>query len=219
MAGLIYGIIGGLIGVLWNLLRPIADVWGRIIGLRIENRTDAKYNAMLAAMERSSKARALLAELRVKLNADRVSLFEFHNGGVFSNSNPIWRVALTTEASGPGVQPADMARQPIIAGMLIDILNPLLAGRAKDRPIRPYKVNEMEPSFARSTLEANGVATTINVTVYDTAERAIGFIAIDYCDFGHETPAAITCNTDGVRFICEYAAQLELVLSPVVEAK
>jgi len=225
MWGFIFGVLGGFIGLVWTLLRPVMDVWGHIWGKKIEDKADAKYKQMLLSLERSSKANALMAELRVTINAHRIGLYEFHNGGVFSNSNPIWRLSCTTEIHGPGVGTTDLTSQPIMASRVIDILNPLLSIIRKPscatdpcvqcvRAMSTLVVQNMSPSFARTLFENQGVDTAILAAISDPDGRITGFLEVDYCSFGQDGQPVVIGNDVG-KIICKYCTQIEFALASV----
>lgn len=163
-------------------------------------------------ISQSGEIQALLGELRVLSSADRVGIYKFHNGGVFSNKRPIWRIACAHESCGPGVKPA--SADPVFASRVLPLVNHLFDDQTKSSHLSRLdglyciKTDDMDSGYSRAALESQGVSYTIQRPVRDRYGLTIGYIAIDFCNFGRsfQLDPAIA-GRQGV--IEEYAMRIE----------
>jgi len=66
-----------------------------------------------------------LNELRIKYVADRTAVFKFHNGEVFTTSEPIWKISNTHETCSNPIKSVIQQCQDIKSPLFIDILTAL----------------------------------------------------------------------------------------------
>lgn len=167
---------GGL--VLLDQVRNRIQEWYRI----------RKLHPIARSVQANRRVHSLLVELRTKTDADRACVFLFHNGQVFSNKNPLWRVSCTQEYCRDGISHEIDSLQNILASMLWDGLAPLF-GMDLDMGISTrYRLThnvyvmdvvQMNDSYYKRSLIARGVRTNIVTPILDRSE-IVGYVALNY---------------------------------------
>jgi hypothetical protein len=125
----------------------------------------------------------LLGEFRNATGARWAAIFQFHNGGVFLNQNPQWRLACTYERADAG----DPLLGVHFSGMLVSRAMELVQHLFLDSRTVPYvhalgeglyllDVIRMEAGFVRSTFEQGGVERLVQGPLHDRHGRVSGFL-------------------------------------------
>jgi len=178
-------------------------------------------------IERDSKIREILVELRIRVNADRTCLQQFHNGNVFSTNNPIWRFSCTHESVSPGISSEIGRLQDIKASTVIETLRVLWnedypSGITKISPEAcqtcPTKchqfgrklifidVKNLEDGYSKSIFKEQGIKYALKVPIYK-GENCVGFVAANYCS---ECDEAVLHSY--ARELCENAFKIQFML-------
>jgi hypothetical protein len=186
------------------VLRPIMRVLGRWM---------RKHISLKQTLELNHEIDSKMTELRVRSGAHRVCLFQFHNGGVFSNKKPQFRVVCTNEMCGPGVGTHPALDHPIMASRVIDLISPLFAlpelpdggccpfRSHINREIYTIEVSKMRQGFARHMLERAGVSWAMIAAIHDEVGSVVGYVKMDYCNFGGDDPEIRNC-TENPSMLC-----------------
>jgi hypothetical protein len=187
---------------------------GKWLGVHVTHRL-----TLPETIERTQSLRNKMAELRVLLGADRVGIFQFHNGGTFSNKNPQWRVSCTDEVHAPGVQPADALTQAIFASRLMEMVAHLFDRKHPQEHVDSPKdnifvlsVDQMDDGFTKSLLYGQGVQTILQAPLFDQDGMICGYLAADFCDFGHSRVPQGDKLTDNLSNFQRYVPQIEFAL-------
>ena len=175
-------------------LRPVGKVLGAFVGFWLKNHSRHK-STLPDSMKKTRDTRAAMSEMRVLAGADRVVIFQLHNGGYFSNHNPQWRISCTDEVHGPGVLPAGSEVQALFASRVTEIVGHLFDPATPPphtcpediggRKVFTVDIASMPTSFAKMILVTQGVNTFIQLPLYDLQGMVFGYLALDYCNFGH----------------------------------
>ena len=195
---------------MWSLIGQIAMIMlaggGLVLLEQIRQKAmewykERKLHPIARSVLANKEVNSLLIELRAKTNADRASVFLFHNGQTFSNKNPLWRVSSTQECCKPGVSHEIASMQNILASLYWDGIAPLFgdqkdcgvgisAHMAMNGLMRMYRVNVHELGdtyYTRASL-ARGIKTLFVTPLVDSKREIVGFIALDFC--GEDAPPA-----------------------------
>ena len=193
-----------------TLLAPLWPLLLKMTGKYMDHRL-----SLGNTIRKTTKIRSVMAELRVLAAADRIGVFRFHNGGVFSDKNPQWKFSCTDEVHGPGVKAIDIDAQAILASRAADIVahlftnsdKPCLADCEKacshkmvvaespwlmrcqtpcNRKMVIIDVGLMEHGYYKSMLQDQGVHHFVQAALYDSAGFICGFITADFCNFGRD---------------------------------
>ena len=179
-------------------------------------------------IEKATKIREILIELRTKTKADRTSVFLFHNGSYFNTKNPIWKTSCTHESVKPGISSEIGNLQDIKASSIIESLQAFwgenyVAGIENISPTYCYDcpekskphnkkvifidVNQLEDSYSKYLLIQQGIKYVMDVPIYNGESNCIGFITANYCS---------ECDVEFIkgysRDICKSASHIQFVL-------
>lgn len=179
-------------------------------------------------IQKNSKIRELLVELRLIVNSDRACLFQFHNGSVFTTKRPIWKVSNTHETISPGTSSEIKNLQDIKASSIIEFLqlfwthdypsgvmkvSPLYCGdcpnadKEHDKKVIFIEVDKLEDGYYKSLLIEEGIKCAINVPIYNNDNNCMGFVAVNYCE-----------NNDMEKIkkfsseVCKYTSKIQFIL-------
>jgi len=174
-------LFGGVLLVL-EYLRQKATDWYRY----------RKLHPIARSVLANRKVHTLLVELRTRTDADRAYIYLFHNGQVFSNKNPLWRMSCTQETCRQGISHEIDHRQSVLASTVWDGLAPFF-GDIKDigdgcqeinmhkNKVYVFTVHDMTDSYWKRALVAHGVKYKIASPIIDHRNEIVGLVAIDFC--------------------------------------
>jgi len=170
-------------------------------------------------IDKDTKIREILIELRTIVKADRACLFQFHNGSTFTTKNPIWKVSNTHESVAPGISSEIGTLQDIKASSIIETLqafwgNDYLAGIHEikhpdtcDKKIILIDVDKLEDSYSRALLIEQGIKYVIDVPIYNDENNCVGFVAVNYCS-EQDIELIKTYSED----VCKNTSQIQFML-------
>lgn len=116
-----------------------------------------------------------LRELRRKYNADRVYVWQFHNGGNFYTSSPMQRTSITYERCSDGLERKSEKYQ----GVLISNFSGYIKCTMENKMF--YSSVESIPDFAiRSLILSDGTFAHTAVPIFDKENHLMGIIALDW---------------------------------------
>lgn len=140
-----------------------------------------------------------LRELRRKYNADRVYVWQFHNGGNFYTSSPMQRTSITYERCSEGLERKAEKYQ----GVLISNFTGYIRDAMEYRMF--YHDVEKLPDFViRSLILSDGTYAHAAVPIFDKENHLTGIMALDWvfseipydylsdCEFSEEFKAQFT---------------------------
>ena len=156
-------------------------------------------------VRQSSAIQQLLSEARVTADASRVVLYQFHNGGVFSNKQPRWYLAVAGESLAPNAGPAILGDVSTLASRCSELINrlwdaeaapgisrcsPLLLCQTRsDLKLPIVDVAMMESGYAKACLIKAGVKKLVQAPIRD--EHGIcGYLSLELCDEAENLDAA-----------------------------
>lgn len=131
-------------------------------------------------IENNVKIKELMIELRGLSDADRVKLFQFHNGEYYTSGESIMKASLThivlnTGVSMPGATPS--AHQSIPTTHLLYLLNNLQTNGL----FETYAdLENVKDPFFQYMFMSSGTRKAVFVPIRDVRKHWIGFLAITY---------------------------------------
>lgn len=159
------------------------------------------HNLSEKEINKDTNVKTLLVELRTLTHGDRTSVFQFHNGNIFSSSNDIFRVSATHESVSEGISSEIGSLQSIIASSITELISCFwrednIDGVIKVSPtsctcgkklgqcnmphgVYLYDVQKLEDGFAKAHLERQGIKYSL-VSPLLSDQNRIGFISVDY---------------------------------------
>lgn len=114
--------------------------------------------------------------LREKLDASRVSVYQFHNGQEFSLSNPFWKITNTYESVKPGVSLEASRVDSLMVSLMLDFVNPFYA----------------RPGNNNGVIELTELTRALSGTSMSTGRRLFHY---DYSRFRVGVPSQLMMET------------------------
>jgi len=142
----------------------------------------------------------IIAEVRVKSEAQRGYVIRFHNGSFFSNRQPIWKLSCTHESAAKGIEyknTTDIRDLP--APSVLDLIAPFWGGisRGVERVDIPdptqegdtdprngvyyIRTDNLDSSMAKQLLNSQDVCCMVNVPLVSPIDgRVMGLFGLDF---------------------------------------
>jgi len=160
---------------------------------------------IITSTEAYTKILNELIELRIKLNADRAYIFQFHNGEYFGNKNLRWKMSQTFETCNEGTTYEGKNLQNLDVTLFWDLIqifyNPV--NEINIPGVSIYRDNSFNSSqdckfpkqiyiidvkhldgnrgFSKSLLIQQGVFYMLICPILNFNNEIIGFIGVDFC--------------------------------------
>ena len=147
--------------VLQSIITTLGSIVVAIITVVVKSHLDSRKAIVAKEREEVIKESDLeemvlvqewLEDFRDRHGFDRVSIFQFHNGGSFADGTSIKRFSVTHESCENGVPSVLLDSQDVLLTRYME-----LVGVMDNRPSKIIKTSELSPSAFRSALEINNV--------------------------------------------------------------
>ena len=130
-------------------------------------------------ISRHNKVHEYLTELRVKLDAARTHIVQFHNGGQVINGNCMQKMSVTHESCVDGVNETQMERQDVLLTMYSDFLEKVAGDDTK-----PVLTSTLEVSHFKRVLEGNRVLMFSTLPLRGLKGELNGAVVVEWCNWG-----------------------------------
>jgi hypothetical protein len=159
---------------------------GLFIGwLRIKDSVIGWINTILGKDKKPKKAPDIsidknihehLNRLRYESDACRVKLFQYHNGGSFSNGKSMKKLSMTHESCHPGMVPTFKGSTDMILSLFVDLLE-------ASHENFPNLINTgvMRDSYFKSYLQSNHVLMFSVLPIKNTKGEETGCLICEWC--------------------------------------
>lgn len=119
-----------------------------------------------------------MEELKEKLHADRVQVYDFHNGGHYANGRSALKMSCTYEVIRAGVKPIQNELQCIPINCLPSFVNTLL--KNNDLEVKDLEDIKTKMPSAYDIKMHQGIKSFYDIIINNKYNEPIGFIAIQY---------------------------------------
>ena len=143
----------------------------------------------------------LLTSLRFQLNADRVQVAQFHNGGKFLEGSSMKRFSVTHESCRPGISMESVNLHNILVSLFWCMINMLKEDNAKVRLTRALP----EQSSLKTYNESKNIEA-FSVVPIKKEELFVGFVRAEWNSL-HDIPDDYT---DCERLMDKYRSFIQL---------
>jgi len=153
-----------------------------IISIIRKNKVSLKWDPKKESsqLQAHSRVHETLTELRVTVRASRALIFQYHNGGKFSDGTSIKRFSITHESCANGVIGMMLESQDVLLTRYIELI-----GIIEDRPNEIIRVSTLPECTLRSVLEINNVVYfSIGAVKCVDSLTPMGFVCCHWCDVG-----------------------------------
>ncbi len=118
-----------------------------------------------------------LNEILEDLNADRVAIYSFHNGGDFYSGKSMQKMSISYETVGSGISRNQLKKQNIPISACITTLTPLIKHKE-------YHIPDVEKDYPEGLckfyLKEDGTKSTYQWALIDLNNNLIGMLRIDF---------------------------------------
>lgn len=116
-----------------------------------------------------------IRDVRRRYNADRVYIWQFHNGGNFYTNSPIQRISITYERHSDGLERKAEKNQNMLVTSFTSYVKNIIDG------IMFYTdINDMSDIALRSLAHSNGTKAHAAVPIYDKDKNLVALLALDW---------------------------------------
>jgi len=116
-----------------------------------------------------------IRDLRRKYNADRIYIWQFHNGGNFYTNSPMQRTSISYERCSEGLERKTEKYQNLLvsnfSGYFINIIN---------EEMFYSDIHDMTDIGIRSLAQSNGTKSHCSAPIYDSKNMLIGVLSLDW---------------------------------------
>jgi hypothetical protein len=125
-----------------------------------------------------SRVHETLTELRVTVRASRALIFQYHNGGKFSDGTSMKRFSVTHESCANGVMGMMLESQDVLLTRYIELI-----GVIDEQPNQIIRVSTLPECTLRSILEINNVVYfSVGAVKCEDSLTPMGFVCCHWCD-------------------------------------
>lgn len=166
-----------------------------------EYHKEPEFDPNFEPYAKHSTIHEMLTSLRLQLNADRVQIAQFHNGGKFLEGTPMKKFSVTYESCGPGVSMEYSNLQNILTSLfwcLIDIV------KENDGKVRLTRTLQQD-SYLKAYNESKNIQA-FSVVPVKKQELYMGFVRAEWNNI-HDIPDDYD---DCERLMDKYRSFIEL---------
>lgn len=140
-----------LVGGEWFGIFSVGLVIG-VLGVIRRNRSKFEWTVLKERrfVEKHGQIHELLTELRVTVRASRSMIFQFHNGGSFTDGSSIKRFSMTHESCDPSTMSMILDSQDVVLTRYTDLVTIM-----EQTPSKIIQTNTLPTCALRSCLEIN----------------------------------------------------------------
>lgn len=133
-----------------------------------------------------------LADILKKINANRVALFRYHNGGKDYNGRSFLRMSMTNEVVSGGTALIQPQSQNLFRSMFFNLMHSL-EDNGYDYITNIEDIKECDAGFYRY-LKDFGINAKYSVALYNNNNSIVGFITVDFANISNlDTKEIASC--------------------------
>jgi hypothetical protein len=116
-----------------------------------------------------------IRDLRRKYNADRIYVWQFHNGGNFYTTYPMQKTSITYERVSDGLERKSERYQNMLISNFTSYIKNVIDGN-----MFYYEMNDLEDLLIRSMCQQYGTQSHVALPVYDDKQHLIAILSLDW---------------------------------------
>ena len=158
----------------------IAAIFGLIV-IILKGKREVQNNLPTKIKKQSSIDVGIIEhmeELKELVNADRVQLYDFHNGGHYANGRSALKISCTYEVVRTGIQPSQRLLQDIPISCISKFTSALLDNTCLE-VCDLEQIRDIMPSTYQLEKDM-GITSFYDVAICNKYGEAIGFLAVQY---------------------------------------
>ena len=139
-----------------------------------KDKVKSKAN-LLEQIQRDEIVHLAIRDVRRRYNADRVYIWQFHNGGTFYTTSPMQKLSITYERCSDGLErKAEKNQNHLIANFSSYIKDTM------DLKTFYSDINDMDDIGLRSLCQSQGVKSHCAVPIYDKDTHLVALLCLDW---------------------------------------
>lgn len=142
----------------------------------IQNKNSKKNSCIIEYTKKNQNVEKAIRFALTELDADRVHIYEFHNGDHFYSGNHQQKFSCTYEALSAGVSSEALNLQDL----RVSTFNQFIHKVVNDFKFEISDVEKLNDSLLRNWLESRGIASSFSFPVRTLNKNVIGIINIDF---------------------------------------
>jgi len=130
---------------------------------------------LLEQIQRDEIVHLAIRDVRRRYNADRVYIWQFHNGGTFYTTSPMQKLSITYERCSDGLErKAEKNQNHLIANFSSYIKDTM------DLKTFYPNINDMEDIGLRSLYQSQGIKSHCSVPIFDKESHLVALLCLDW---------------------------------------
>ena len=130
---------------------------------------------LIEQIQRDEIVHLAIRDVRRRYNADRVYIWQFHNGGSFYTTSPMQRLSITYERCSDGLErKADKNQNHLIANFSSYIKDVM------DGTMFYPDINDIDDIGFRSLSQSSGVKSHCAAPIYDKEQHLVALLCLDW---------------------------------------
>ena len=132
-------------------------------------------NNLMQQVKKDEIVHLAIKEVRRRYEADRVYVWQFHNGGTFYTTSPMQKISITYERCSQGLERKIEKNQ----NYLISNFNSYIKDVMDGNMFIP-DISKMEDIGLRSLAQSNGTKSHCAVPIYDKDSHLVALLCLDW---------------------------------------
>jgi len=169
------------IRVIEMLLTSITSIVVALVGAGFFKRySDKKYNSkskgkLLEQIKKDEIIHLAIKDVRRRYEADRIYIWQFHNGGSFYTSSPMQKLSITYERCSQGLERKIEKNQNHLITNFTTYIKDVLNGEMFFSDI-----SKMSDIGLRSLSQSNGTKSHCAAPIYDKEKHLVAMLCLDW---------------------------------------
>jgi len=132
-------------------------------------------NVLMEQIKKDEIVHLAIRDVRRRYNADRVYVWQFHNGGTFYTTSPMQKLSITYERNSDGLERKSDKNQNHLITNFTPYIKDVMDGKAFYSDL-----NQMEDIGLRSLTQSNGAKSHCAVPIYDKEKHLVAILCLDW---------------------------------------
>jgi hypothetical protein len=161
-----------------TLAATVSGIYGGIVYARKTDKLAERHDAEISPkfQQQQNIINDCLVALRVRTNADRIKIGQFHNGGKFLDGSPMKRFSITHESCDMGVPFEGANLQNIVVTILWDLIS-----YVKQNDTKLWYTRDLPEGHFRSYNKSHGIDAFMVLPIRKH-DLITGFVMVEWCD-------------------------------------
>jgi hypothetical protein len=130
---------------------------------------------LMEQIRRDEIVHIAIRDLRRKYNADRIYIWQFHNGGNFYTTYPMQKTSITYERCSDGLERKSEKYQNMLISNFTGYIKQVI-----DLEMFYLDIKDMEDLLVRSMCQQYGTQSHVAVPIFDDKQHLIGILSLDW---------------------------------------